>query len=257
MAVQRYRIATTPRIVLSRTLSRSGHLLEIGMTVLLFGATGMIGHGTLSAALEDARVTRVLSVVRTLSGRHHDKLVEILHSDMSDLSPITDQLSGIDACLFCLGVSSAGMDEATYRRITYDLTLSVANTLVGLNPNMTFVYVSGAGSNATGRQMWARVKGETENALLALPFGRVYNARPGFIQPVRGARSKTALYRVLYTLLAPLSPLIRLVAPNAILNSDELGRALVESGLAGAPERILEVPALRLLAESAAAHRAV
>lgn len=215
----------------------------------------MIGHGTLSAALADLRATRVLSVVRSPSGRQHDKLVELLHQDMMDLSPIADQLANVDACLFCLGVSSAGMSEADYRRITYDLTLSVATTLVGLNPAMTFVYVSGAGSNATSRQMWARVKGETENALLALPFGGVYNARPGFIQPVSGARSKTALYRALYAITAPLSPLLRRIAPNAVIDSDELGRALVEAGLVGAPESILEVPALRRLAERAEPHR--
>lgn len=224
------------------------------MTLLLFGATGMIGHGTLSAALMDDRVTRVLSVVRTPSGRQHEKLVEILHRDMTDLSPIEDQIAAADACLFCLGVSSAGMDEAAYRRITFDLTLSVANTLVSLNPAMTFVYVSGAGSNVAGRQMWARVKGETENALLALSFEGVYNARPGFIQPVGGAQSKTALYRTLYAILSPVSPLLRRLAPNALLDTDELGRALVEAGLAGAPEVILEVPALRLLAERGERH---
>ncbi|MEO0560317.1 MAG: NAD(P)H-binding protein [Bacteroidota bacterium] len=226
------------------------------MTILLFGATGMIGHGTLNAALADDRVTRVVSVARRSTGRQHAKLVEVLHADMTDLSPIIDQLANVDACLFCLGVSSAGMNEADYRRITYDLTHSVATTLVGLNPEMTFVYVSGAGSNARSRQMWARVKGEIENALMALPFGGVYNARPGFIQPVGGARSKTALYRTLYAVMGPVASLIRRVAPNALIDSDELGAALVEAGLAGAPEQILEVSALRLLAERAAPHRA-
>ncbi|MEM8599077.1 MAG: NAD(P)H-binding protein [Bacteroidota bacterium] len=218
------------------------------MTVLLFGATGMIGHGTLNAALADDRVTRVLSVVRRPSGRTHAKLTELVHADMMDLAPIADAIAEADACLFCLGISSAGQSEADYRRITYDLTLAVAKTLVARNPKMTFVYVSGAGSSAASRTMWARVKGEIENALLGQPFGAVYNARPGFIQPVGGATSRTTLYRVTYAILAPLTPLLRRLAPKSLLDSDELGRALVQAGLAGAPSPILEVPALQDLA---------
>ncbi|MEM6785656.1 MAG: NAD(P)H-binding protein [Bacteroidota bacterium] len=224
------------------------------MTVLLFGATGMIGHGTLNAALADGRVTRVLSVVRRPSGRSHAKLTEIVHADMMDLAPIADTLAEADACLFCLGISSAGQPEADYRRITYDLTLAVAETLVARTPTMTFVYVSGAGSNAASRTMWARVKGEIENALLGLPFGAVYNARPGFIQPVGGATSRTTLYRVTYAIMAPLTPLLRRLAPKSLLNTDELGRALAQAGLAGAPASILEVPALQDLAAEAEAH---
>ncbi|MEO0740496.1 MAG: NAD(P)H-binding protein [Bacteroidota bacterium] len=224
------------------------------MTVLLFGATGMIGHGTLSAALADDRVTRVLSVVRRPSGRRHAKLNELVHADMMDLAPIADTLAEADACLFCLGISSAGMPEADYRRITYDLTLSVAQALVERNPAMTFVYVSGAGSNAASRTMWARVKGEIEQALQGLPFGAVYNARPGFIQPVGGATSRTTLYRVLYAVMAPLTPILRRLASKSLLDSDELGRALVQAGLAGAASSILEVPALQDLAVLAEAY---
>lgn len=224
------------------------------MNVLLFGATGMIGHGTLNAALADKRVSRVLTVGRRATGRQHTKLSELTHADLFDYSAIEDQLAGFDTCLFCLGISSAGMSEPDYRRITYDLTLAAANALVTLNPKMTFVYVSGAGTNAQSRTMWARVKAETEAALTDLSFKAVYHARPGFIQPVGGARSRTTLYRVLYAITSPLYPLLKRLVPNAIIDSDNLGRALAEAGLAGAPQTVLEVADLRQLAERAAPH---
>ena len=222
------------------------------MTVLIFGATGMIGHGALNAALADRRVTRVVTVGRRATGRTHPKLTEVVHADLADLGPVADRLDGADACLFCLGVSAAGRSEADYRRITHDLALSIGRTLVERIPAMTFVFVSGAGTNAESRQMWARVKGETEASLSALPFRAVYHARPGFVQPVGGAVSRTALYRAIYTLMAPLTPHLRRLFPNAILDSDALGRALVEAGLAGAPQAILEASDLRALAERAA-----
>ncbi|MEM1096641.1 MAG: NAD(P)H-binding protein [Bacteroidota bacterium] len=224
------------------------------MTILLFGATGMIGYGALRAALGDTRVTRVLSVVRRPSGYEHAKLTEIIHADMMDLGSLADELAQADACLFCLGISSAGQSEDAYRRITYDLTLSVAQALVARNPAMTFVYVSGAGTDAASRAMWARVKGETEQALAALPFKAVYNARPGFIQPVGGATSRTTLYRAIYAVMTPLMPLLRRLAPRSILDTDELGHALVDAGLAGADASVLEVPALQQLAKRAAPH---
>ena len=224
------------------------------MTVLLFGATGMIGHGAMTAALADDRVTRVVTVGRRATGREHPKLEDIVHADLSDLGPLADRLAQANACLFCLGVSSAGMGEANYRRVTLDLTLSVARQLAERNLDMTFVYVSGQGTAAAGRQMWARVKGETEDALLALPFRAAYNARPGFIQPVGGAVSRTALYRALYAVVGPLMPILRRLAPRQILDSDELGRALVEAGVAGAPQPILEVPDLQALAARAELH---
>lgn len=221
------------------------------MNVILFGATGMIGHGALNAALTDARVTRVLTVGRRPTGRTHPNLDECVAADLFDLSDQEETLAGFDACLFCLGVSSAGMEEEAYRRITYDLTLAVAQVLLRLNPDMTFVFVSGAGTNAGSRQMWARVKGETEEALSALPFGAVYHARPGFIQPVGGAVSRTTLYRAIYAVTSPLYPLLRRMAPNAMIDSDALGQALLEAGLAGAPKTTLEVPDLQALAKRA------
>lgn len=224
------------------------------MTLLLFGGTGMIGHGALNAALGDDRVSRVVSVGRRPTGRRHPKLEEVVHDDMTHLGPLADRLAGADACLFCLGVSAAGMSEADYRRVTYDLTLSVANELADRNPAMTFVYVSGAGSNTDGRQMWAQVKGETEDALADLPFAAVYNARPGVIQPVGGATSRTALYRAVYAVMAPLMPLLRRAFPRSLLDTDQLGRALVEAGAAGAPHLVLEVHDLQALAVRAEEH---
>lgn len=224
------------------------------MNVLLFGATGMIGHGTLMAALSDKRVSKVLTVGRRATGRTHPKLTELVHADFLDYSAIEDQLSGYDTCLFCLGISSAGMSEEAYRRITYDMTLAAAQTLVKLNPQMTFVYVSGAGTNIDSRTMWARVKGETEAALVDLPFKAAYNARPGFIQSVGEARSRTTLYRAIYAIVSPLYPLLKRLAPTAMIDSDELGRALVEAGLAGAPQSTLEVVDLQQLAAKAAKH---
>ncbi|WP_412063398.1 NAD-dependent epimerase/dehydratase family protein [Rubrivirga sp. IMCC45206] len=224
------------------------------MTVLLFGATGMIGHGALTAALHDDRVTRVVTVGRRATGREHPKLDEIVHTDLSDLGPLADRLAQADACLFCLGVSSAGMSEADYRDVTYDLTLSVARQLAERNPAMTYVYVSGQGTDRGGRQMWARVKGETEDALLALPFRAAYNARPGFIQPVGGAVSRTALYRALYAAMTPLMPVFRRVFARHYLDTDQLGRALVEAGVVGAPQATLDVPDLQALAARAERH---
>jgi uncharacterized protein YbjT (DUF2867 family) len=224
------------------------------MTVLLFGATGMIGHGALAAALADDRVSRVVTVGRRPTGRQHPKLDEVVHADMVDLGPLADRLAEADACLFCLGVSAAGMSEGDYRRVTYDLTLSVARALAERNPSMTFVYVSGQGTDAASRTMWARVKGETEDALLALPFGAAYSARPGFIQPVGGAVSSTALYRALYAAMTPLMPVFRRVFARHYLDTDQLGRALVEAGVTGAPKPILDIPDLQMLAARAEPH---
>ena len=181
------------------------------MKVILFGASGMVGQGVLRECLLDPEVTAVLSIVRSSTGQQHPKLREIVHKDFFDFSSIESELSGFDACFFCLGVSSAGMSEENYRRITYDITLAAAQTLVKLNPNMTFIYVSGAGTDSSerGRMMWARVKGQTENALLRLPFKAAYMFRPAVIVPLHGIKSRTRLYRVSYAVLGPLLPLLK------------------------------------------------
>ncbi len=166
------------------------------MKVILFGATGMVGQGVLRECLLDPEVETVLAVGRSSTGQQHAKLQEILHKDLEDLSRIENKLSGYDACFFCLGVSSAGLNEQQYRRVTYDLTIAAAKVLVRLNPAMTFIYVSGAGTDSTerGRMMWARVKGQTENALLQMPFRAAYMFRPAYIQPLHGIKTRTRWY---------------------------------------------------------------
>ncbi|AZN42375.1 NAD-dependent epimerase/dehydratase family protein [Paenibacillus albus] len=200
------------------------------MKILLFGATGMVGQSVLRECLLDSEVEQVLAVGRSGTGKSHPKLAEIVHSNLLNLSSIEPQLTDYDACLFCLGVSSAGMSEEKYRAVTYDLTLSVAHTLVRLNPHMTFIYVTGSGTDSTeqGRSMWARVKGKTENDLLKLPFKGAYMFRPGAILPKYGVRSKTGWYQLFYTLLRPLYPLLERGFKNAVTTSDQLGRAMVK-----------------------------
>jgi uncharacterized protein YbjT (DUF2867 family) len=214
------------------------------MNVILFGATGMVGQGVLRECLLDRDVHQVLSIVRTPSNQQHAKLRELVHTDFFDYSTIEPQLTGFDACFFSLGVSSAGMDEAKYKHLTYDLTLAAATTLARLNPQMTFIYVSGAGTDSTerGRIMWARVKGKTENDLLNLPFRAAYMFRPGFIQPLHGIRSKTKLYQFFYTALNPILPLLKSAFPKYITTTEELGRAMINVARNGCPKPILEVP---------------
>jgi len=212
------------------------------MKVIIFGATGMVGQGVLRECLLDRDVEAVLTVGRSATGQVHDKLREVVQRDLGDLGPIADALAGYDACFFCLGVSSLGMKEADYRRVTYDLTLAAAEILARLNPGMTFVYVSGASTDSTekGRAMWARVKGATENALLRLPFRGAYMFRPGYIQPMHGIVSRTRFLRVLYALVAPLYPLWRRLFPRYVTTTERLGRAMLAVARRGAPKPVLE-----------------
>jgi uncharacterized protein YbjT (DUF2867 family) len=212
------------------------------MKVILFGASGMVGQGVLRECLRDPEIDSVLAVGRTASGMTEPKLRDIVRKDLNNLSNIEDVLRPYDACLFCLGVSSAGMNEQDYRRITYDLTLSVAQTLVRANPNMTFIYVSGTGTDSSekGRTMWARVKGATENALLRLPFKAAYMFRPGFIQPLDGIKSKTKLYSALYAVARPLYPLIRAIVPDYATTTQELARAMIGVAKHGYSKPVLE-----------------
>lgn len=210
------------------------------MNVILFGASGMVGQGVLRECLLDPEVEKVLSIGRSLTGQQHAKLREIVNQDIGNLAPIEDQLHGYDACFFTLGVSSVGMKEADYRRITYDLTLGAAQTLARLNPGMTFIYVSGQNTDSNGRSMWARVKGETENALLRLPFKAAYMFRPGFIQPLHGVKSKTALYRIPYAILGPFNSLFLKVFPKYATTTEILGRAMIKAARQGASKRVLE-----------------
>jgi uncharacterized protein YbjT (DUF2867 family) len=219
------------------------------MNVLLFGATGMVGQGVLRECLLDSGVATVVSIGRSASGVSHPKLREIVHADLTSYAPIESQLSGFDACFFCLGISSAGLAEEQYTRVTYDITFRAAETLGRLNPAMTFVYVSGQGTDSSehGRIMWARVKGRTENALLRLPFKAAFMFRPGVIVPRFGARSRTALYRIPYALTRPLLPLLRRAFPNHVLTTDEIGQAMLLVARHGAPKPLLETGDIRSL----------
>jgi len=212
------------------------------MNVVIFGTTGMVGQGVLRECLLDPGVTSVLSIGRRATGQQHPKLREILHADLLDFSALEGELAGLDACFFCLGISSTGMTEEAYRRVTHDITVAAATTLVRLNPGMTFVFVSGAGTDSSerGRTMWARIKGMTENALLRLPFKAVYLFRPGVIQPLHGIQSRTRLYRLLYVVTAPLLPLLKRLFPNQITTTEQIGRAMLAVVRHGAPKAILD-----------------
>ena len=219
------------------------------MKVVLFGATGMVGSGVLKACLDDPRVQTVVAPVRGPSAVAHPKLKGITHSDFFDLEPLARELAGCDACFFCLGVSAAGMSEARYHRLTYDLTIRAAETVLQGAPGAVFCYVSGAGTYTSeqGRFMWARVKGKTENRLLAMPFRAAYMFRPGYIQPMRGVRSKTGWYQAFYSVVGPLYPLLRRLLPGLVTTSETLGRAMIQVAAAGYPRRILEVRDINLL----------
>lgn len=211
------------------------------MKILLFGATGMVGQGVLRECLLDPDVDLVQTVGRTATGVQNTKVKEIVHRDMWNYSAIENTLSGFDACFFCLGVSSAGMTEANYEHVTYDITLAAAEALSRLNPQMVFTYVSGYGTDSSehGRTMWARVKGKTENALLRLPV-KAYMFRPGIIQPRYGARSKTTAVRVVYAVLKPVLPVLRLLLPRYLLTTEQIGQAMLVVAKHGATKRILE-----------------
>jgi uncharacterized protein YbjT (DUF2867 family) len=210
--------------------------------IILFGATGMIGQGVLRECLLDPGVEAVLTVGRTATGHQSPKLREIVARDMADVSSVADPLTGYDACFFCLGISSAGLSEPEYRRVTYDIAVAVARTLLARNPGLTFIFVSGRGADSTerGRIMWARIKGATENAILAMPFKAAYVFRPAFIQPLHGIRSRTEMYRVLYALLGPLFPVIKRLFPGEVSTTEEIGRAMLAVARHGAPKKVLE-----------------
>lgn len=204
------------------------------MKVIIFGATGMVGQGTLHECLLAADVDQVLSIGRTPTGVRHPKLREITLADFTDLSPIETELRGYDACFYCLGVSSVGMSEDAYTKVSFDFPIAAARTLAGINPDLTFGYVSGAGTSATSRQMWARVKARTEDTVQEI-FPNGYAFRPGFIQPTPGVTSKTKLYQYVYTVTAPLIPLLSRLAPSYVTTTESLGRAMLQAARTGYP----------------------
>lgn len=225
------------------------HEIETAMKikVIITGATGMVGEGVLHECLLHTDVEQVLVIGRKSCGVSHQKLKEIIHSDFYDLSSIENQLTGYSACLFCLGVSSVGMKEEAYHRLTYTLTMHVAETLARLNTEMTFCYISGASTDSTesGRLMWARVKGKTENDLMKLPFKKVYNFRPGMLEPTAGLKNTLSLYKY----FGWLAPVLRLLAPGSISTLSELGLAMIKSVTVGYEKNILEVNDIKALAK--------
>jgi uncharacterized protein YbjT (DUF2867 family) len=225
------------------------------MNVLILGATGMVGQGVLRECLLDDGVKRVVTLGRTEVAQRHPKLRQVVHADLMNLAPVEDQLTDLDACFYCLGVSAAGMSEQAYARVNHDFTLSVAHTLVRLDPDMTFVYVSGAGTNSSehGRVMWARVKGRTENDLLKLPFVSAYMLRPAMILPMHGIKSKTPLYRVMYSLLTPVYPLLSKLSPRYVTTTERVGRAMLRLARTGFTARVLEAADIDMLGARAVA----
>ena len=212
------------------------------MKVIIFGASGMVGQGVLRECLVDPGVESVLSIARRPGGKQDPKLKEILHADFFDYSAIESQLSGYDACFFCLGVSSVGMDAERYRHLTYDLTMAAATTLAKFNPGMVFTYVTGRGTDSTeqGALMWARVKGKTENDLLKLPFKAAYMFRPAGIQPLHGVRSNLAWAQPIYVATAPLLGWLVRVAPGSMTTTERVGRAMISVVRNGYPKPVLE-----------------
>ena len=225
------------------------------MKAIVFGASGMVGQGVLRECLARPEVEAVLLVGRSPSGESHPKVREIVHADLYDYAGIVDQLGGYDACFFCLGVSSNGMREAEYSRVTYELTLAAAKALRACNPGMTFCYVSGEGGTdgtEKGPTMWARVKGKTENALLGLGFPHAFMFRPGFIQPLGGIKSKTASYRVLYSVAGPLFPVIKALAPAHVTTTENVGRAMLGVALRPYDKTVLDNRDINAIASQAA-----
>lgn len=205
---------------------------------IITGATGMVGEGVLHECLKHPDVERVLVLNRRPCGVQHAKLQEILHDDFANIEPIADQLAGYNAFFFCMGISSVGKNEADYTRITHDITIGIATAMARRNPDMAFCYVSGTGTDSTekGRSMWARVKGKTENDLLALPFKAAYMFRPGYIQPTAGLHNVYAVYRV----VAPLYPLWKFLFPTYVCTLEDIGLAMIRVASTGYSTNILE-----------------
>jgi uncharacterized protein YbjT (DUF2867 family) len=222
-------------IILYRVLNK----IQMTLKVIITGATGMVGEGVLQECIANPKVEKILLINRKPTGYSHSKIEEILISNFNDVSSISEHFKGYNACYFCLGISSIGMNEETYTKITYNLTLDFAKALSAVNPQMTFCYVSGASTDSTekGKQMWARVKGKTENDLMKLPFEAVYNFRPAFMKPSKGAKNIKGIYKVINVLF----PLLRVFNPSYFLTMEEVGKAMINVSINGYPKHILEV----------------
>ncbi len=212
------------------------------MKVIIFGATGMVGQSVLRECLSDPEIEGVLAVVRVKRDMHHPKVRELVHDDFMDFSARKPDFFGYKACFYCLGMTSAGMNEEAYARVTYSFTMAAAKTLVEVCPEMTFIFTSAVGADSTerGRSMWARVKGRTENEILKLPFKGKYVIRPAFIQPLDGIKSRTRMYTFFYRIVRPLLPLLRLSFGNYITTTRTLGQTMIHVAKHGASKPILE-----------------
>ena len=212
------------------------------MNAVIFGATGMVGKGVLLECLDDARVEHILLVSRHPIDVSHPKIREIVHADFTAFETLTPAFADIDACFYCLGVTAVGLSEGQYHHLTYDVTLAAATALASASARrLTFCYVSGEGTDTTehGRTMWARVKGKTENALLRLPFKAAFMFRPGYIQPLRGIRSKTPWYQMLYDVIGPFYPILRRLFPKYVTTTTNIGQAMIHVAVSGWPRHIL------------------
>jgi len=218
--------------------------------VIITGATGMVGKGVLLESLDHNNISEVLVIGRNPIGIEHPKLRELIHKDFTDFSRVKDQLSGYDACFFCMGISAAGLKEDEYTKITYNFTLSLAKALFEHDSQITFNYVSGEGTDSTekGRMMWARVKGRTENDLLKLGFKQAFMFRPGVIIPLRGIKSKTKSYQFMYNYFMWLIKLVKVFAPNSIVNTTQIGLAMINSMLSGYDKKVLKPRDIHILA---------
>ena len=217
------------------------------ISIILTGSTGMVGEGVLHECLQHDAIEKILVLNRKPCNVSHPKLKEVIHPNFFDIEPLAAQLTGYDACLFCLGVSSVGMQEEQFYQLTYILTIHFAQIISKLNPGMDFCYISGAGTDSTekGRIMWARVKGKTENALKKLNFGHVYNFRPGVLQPTKGLKNTLSYYKYLGWLI----PVLRIILPKYICSLKELGLAMINSVIKGYDKPVLEVKDIIVLSK--------
>jgi uncharacterized protein YbjT (DUF2867 family) len=222
------------------------------MKAIVFGASGMVGQSVLRECVLDMGVESVVAVGRSPLGIVNPKFREIVHADFLDFTHIEKQLKGFDVCFYCLGIASAGLREAEYKRVTCDFTLAAAKTLLRVNPKIVFVFISGMGADTSekGRIMWARIKGKTENELFKMKSRSVYVIRPAFIQPLDGIQSRTGLYRWLYRVFRPFMPLIKLFAPKSVITTRALGRLMIRIAREGSPKKLFESADLVAMAKS-------
>lgn len=220
----------------------------MGLKVIITGATGMVGEGILHTCMEDPRIEKILLINRKSANIQHAKVEEIIHKDFNDVQPIIDRLISYDACYFCLGISSIGLKEEAYYATTYTLTMNFASQLAAVNPTLTFCYVSGTGTDSSerGKQMWARVKGKTENDLLKLPFKAVYNFRPAFMKPTNGAKNANGFFKF----IGVLYPVLRLINKTFFLTLTEVGKAMIAVTVKPYSKSVLEVKDIATLGQS-------